>query len=77
MLFNDDLELITYANELCNRLGLDIISTVGVIAFAMELYEHKMLSKKELEGIELTWGNTSAVIKLIKKIGTKEEISKL
>jgi len=36
---NDNLKAIAKANELCNRYGLDTISTGATIAFAMECYE--------------------------------------
>lgn len=36
----DDLEAITEANYLCNKLGLDTISAGGTIACAMELNQH-------------------------------------
>jgi aldehyde:ferredoxin oxidoreductase len=73
----NDLEAIAYAADLCNRYGLDTISTGGVIAFAMELYEHGLITKDDLDGIELTWGNAEAVIEMIKKIAYKESIGEL
>lgn len=73
----NDLEAIAYAADLCNRYGLDTISTGGVIAFAMELYEHGLITKDDLGGIELTWGNAGAAIELIKKIANKEGIGEL
>lgn len=53
---NSNLESILYINNLCNQLGLDTISTGGVVAFAMECYENGLLSKKETDGLELSWG---------------------
>ena len=38
-----DIEAVCKANELCNRYGLDTISTGSVIAFAMELYERGLI----------------------------------
>lgn len=73
----DDLEAVAYSNELCNRLGLATISTGGVVAFAMELYEHDMLNAGELDGIRPEWGSAEAVIALIRKIAAKEGIGKL
>jgi aldehyde:ferredoxin oxidoreductase len=73
----NDLEAVAYAADLCNRYGLDTISTGGVIAFAMELYEHGLITKDDLGGIELTWGNAGAAIELIKKIANKEGIGEL
>lgn len=63
-----NLEAILHANELCNRFGLDTISLGDTIAFAMEAYEKGALSLDDTDGIELSWGNEDALIKLIKKI---------
>ncbi|MFH1180609.1 MAG: aldehyde ferredoxin oxidoreductase family protein, partial [Candidatus Bathyarchaeota archaeon] len=69
---NPDLELALRANDLCNQLGLDILSTVGCIGWAMELYENGLLSKEETGGLELNWGNPEAVITLIHQIANRE-----
>ena len=63
--FIDNLEAIAYANELCNKFGMDTISTGGVIAFAMEAYELGIITINDSDGIEITWGNEDAIIKLI------------
>jgi len=68
----DNLEAIAKANELCNRFGLDTISTGGVIGFAMEAYERGLISKKDTDGIDLTWGNEAAVLSLIEMIAAKQ-----
>jgi len=73
----DNLEAIAKANELCNRYGLDTMSTGGVIGFAMEAYERGLISKKDTGGIELKWGDGKAVIEMIKKIKEEEDIGKL
>ena len=64
----DDLRTIVKANELCNRHGLDTISTGGVIGFAMEAYDRGLITKSDTDGIELTWGNGSALIEMIEHI---------
>jgi aldehyde:ferredoxin oxidoreductase len=38
----DNLEVIAKANDLCNRYGLDTISTGAALAFAMEAYEPRV-----------------------------------
>lgn len=68
----DDLEGLCLANELCNRYGLDTISTGGVIAFGMEAYEKGLITREDTEGIELRWGKTEALIEMIKKIAQKK-----
>ena len=68
MCFNDDPEFVIKANDICNRYGIDTISTGTCIAFAMECYERGIISKKEIDGIELTWGNTSTMLAMLNKI---------
>ncbi|MDW8045122.1 MAG: aldehyde ferredoxin oxidoreductase family protein [Nitrososphaerota archaeon] len=69
-----DLETVAKANEMCNRYGMDTISVGGIIAFAMECYEKGLLEKKDVEGIELCWGNGEAALELIKLIGERKGI---
>lgn len=68
----DDLPAIAKANELCNRFGLDTISTGGVIGFAMEAYQRGLISKKDTGGIELDWGNQKAVFSMIEMIAARK-----
>ncbi|RII00245.1 aldehyde ferredoxin oxidoreductase [candidate division NPL-UPA2 bacterium Unc8] len=70
----DNLEAIMLLNDLCNRAGIDTISTGGVMAFAMECYEVGLLTKTDMDGIQLTWGNADAAIALLKKIISREGI---
>lgn len=69
---NDNLESIAKANDLCNRFGLDTISVGATIAFAMECYEKGIITKGDTGGIELTWGNHEAMIKMIELIGGRK-----
>jgi len=69
-----DLNAISYANMLCNAYGLDTISTGVTIAFAMECYENKILTKEDLNGLELKFGNADAVVKLVEMIAKREGI---
>jgi len=74
---NDDLMSIFRVNDLCNRAGMDTISAGGTVAFAIECYENGILTKDETDGLELTWGNASAIIELTKKIINREGIGDL
>ncbi|MDZ7671794.1 MAG: aldehyde ferredoxin oxidoreductase family protein [Halanaerobiales bacterium] len=60
------------AIDLCNRYGMDVISTSEVISFTMELYEKDILSSEEVDGLKPTWGNAKAVLTLIEKIKNRE-----
>jgi aldehyde:ferredoxin oxidoreductase len=72
MLLIDDLPGITYAGHLCNRYGLDTISTGTTIAFAVYLFEKRVLKLADTDGMELKWGDIDTVIKLIEKIARRE-----
>ncbi|MCD6483567.1 MAG: aldehyde ferredoxin oxidoreductase family protein, partial [Candidatus Odinarchaeota archaeon] len=67
-----DYGAIIYANELANKYGMDTISLGDTIAFAMEAYEKGILTKKDTDGLELTWGNDDAYIELVKKTAFRE-----
>ncbi len=72
MCLNDDLNSIFELNDMCNRSGLDTISAGTAIAFAMECYEHGIITKADTDGIELTWGNANAIITMTDKMIRRE-----
>jgi aldehyde:ferredoxin oxidoreductase len=73
-LLNEDIESLIKLNDLCNRLGLDTIGCGGLCAFAIECFENKIIDQTQTDGLELTWGNTEAIITLVEKIGKAEGI---
>ncbi|MHA1803511.1 MAG: aldehyde ferredoxin oxidoreductase family protein [Promethearchaeota archaeon] len=77
MLLNSDLFSIFKINDLCNREGIDTISTGATVAFALECYEKGILTKEDTDGLELTWGNSEAIIKLVNKIINREGIGNI
>ena len=72
MCLNEDLESIIKLNDICNRYGLDTISAGATISFAIECYENGIISKKDTDGIELTWGNSEAIVNMTEKLARRE-----
>lgn len=70
----DDLGAIAKGNELCNKYGMDTISTGVSIAFAMECFEKGIINFKDTDGINLIFGNSEAMLKMIEKIANREGI---
>ncbi|HCC32809.1 MAG TPA: aldehyde ferredoxin oxidoreductase [Clostridiales bacterium] len=70
----DDLEAVARANELCNRLGLDTISTGAVIAFGMEAVEKGLLSRTDAGEVDLRWGSADGVLRAIEAIAYRRGI---
>lgn len=73
----DDMAAEAKGNELCNRLGLDTISTGGVIGFAMEAYERGLITKKDVDGIDLSWRNKEALFTMIEQIAERRGLGDL
>lgn len=67
----DNLEAIARAYHTCNDLGVDIISCGVTLACAMEMFEKRILSDKDI-GTNLNFGNGQAMVELVRKIGYRE-----
>jgi aldehyde:ferredoxin oxidoreductase len=72
-----DIELVARANELCNELGLDVISTAGTVAFVMECVEHGLLGPADLDGVDLRFGNGEALLEAIPRIAERQGVGEL
>src|SRR5512137_1506442 len=68
----DRLDAIIEAMRIVNEYGMDGISIGVVVAFAMDLYEHGVITKEQTDGIDLKFGNAEALIQIIHKIGKRE-----
>jgi aldehyde:ferredoxin oxidoreductase len=68
-----DLDSIIAADNLCDRLGLDTMSTGVTIGFAMELYEKGLLTRDDLSGYDLKFGNHEAMYDAITEIAYKKD----
>jgi aldehyde:ferredoxin oxidoreductase len=73
----DDAAAILKAQEECCQLGLDIDNTAGVIAWAIDCFQNGILSKKDTDGLELTWGNHGVIVQLLRKIAYREGFGNL
>jgi aldehyde:ferredoxin oxidoreductase len=70
----DDLYTIIKANEICDRLGLDTITTGNVIAFLMYLSEKKInTTKKYKNKLKIRFGEEEAISETIQKIAYRRE----
>ncbi len=77
LLMNRDVDTIFQLNEILNRAGMDTISAGSVVAFAMECFEKGVLTIKDTGGIELKWGNSHAIVRLIEMMINREGIGDL
>ncbi len=75
-LWINDQEFIIKMNDLCDRYGMDSISTSNVISFAFRLFELGYLTEKDTGGLKLIWGDIKAVEKLVHDIGQTKGFGK-
>jgi len=68
----DRLDAIIEAIYQCDYYGMDGISMGGIIGFAMDCYEHGILTKKDTDGLDLRFGNAEALVEMVKRIGSRK-----
>ncbi len=69
---NNDLESIIKCNDLCNDYGMDTISVGATVAFAMECFEKGLITLQDTDGLDLRWGNATAIVALVEKMSRRE-----
>ncbi len=72
-----DVAFILKAHSLLNDYGLDEKDAASVVAYVIECVEAGILGKKDLDGLEITWGDCDAVLKLIEMIVGRRGIGDL
>jgi len=72
-----DIHAIAKANELCNTYVLDTISTGMAISFAMECFEHGLLTLDDTNGLKLRYGNVEAMLTVIEWIAQRKGVGDL
>jgi aldehyde:ferredoxin oxidoreductase len=69
---NNNLESILKASDICDRYGIDTISAGAAIALAIECYERGLITKKDTDGVEMTWGNHKAIVAMTEKLAQRQ-----
>ncbi len=70
----NDLKPISVAHQICQQYGMDTISAGVTIAWVMECYERRLIDKEQLEGLEMNFGNSENMLKLLEKMCLMEGI---
>ena len=70
----DDLQFTLKTNAFLNRMGMDSVSSGEAIGWAIECIEKGLLTRDDFDGLDLRWGNTEAIEKLLTMIVKREGI---
>jgi aldehyde:ferredoxin oxidoreductase len=68
----DDPKVVSIANDMANRYGLDTISTGAMVGFAIECFEKGYISTEETDGMEYKWGDAKTLFALTEQIGLRK-----
>ena len=68
----DRIESVIRLNNICNDLGLDTASTGSAIAWAMELYQRRLITREHTGGLDLSWGNAEVAEQLLFMLARRE-----
>lgn len=69
-----DPDVVLEINFYCDTYGMDTISVGTTIAFIMECYEMGLVTKEQMDGLELNFGNVDAALALLHKMARAEGI---
>lgn len=59
-------------SEFYDLLGVDSGTAGAAMGLAFECYEKGLITKKDTDGLELTWGNVDAAMRLLEKLVRRE-----
>jgi len=74
---NTELGAVVMLGKEVDRLGIDCNEASWTIGWVMECYEKGVFSKKDLDGLDMSWGNVEAVKEMLNKIANREGIGDL
>jgi len=71
---NADMEVGVAASNAVNRLGMDCITAAEIIAWLMECRHEGIITDKDVDGIDLSWGSKEAILELPEIIARRKGI---
>jgi aldehyde:ferredoxin oxidoreductase len=74
---NSYIPAIFKLNNMGNQYGIDHIEFGQAMATVMEWYEKGIVSREDLDGIDLTWGNHEGMVEMMRKVAYREGIGYL
>ena len=69
----DQIAAFILSNEV-DRLGMDTNHAGWLIAWLMECYEKELITKDDIDGVDLCWGNVEGAMAMLQKIALRQGI---
>jgi len=61
-------------SNVTDRLGLDLNEASWLVGWVMECYEKGLLTRNDLDGLDMQWGNVEGALTLLDKISRREGV---
>ena len=74
---NTDPGAMVMLSNLTDRLGLDVNESGWTTAWVIECYEKGLLTRNDLDGLDMRWGNVESIQAMLEKISRREGIGNL
>jgi len=68
----NDFEALCKIHLTCDLYGLDAISAGLTVSWAMEAHERGLLSKEDLDGVDLRFGDVEAILEALRRMAHRE-----
>ncbi len=72
LLMNKDVVGAFVLSNDVDRLGFDLNEAGWLISFVMDCFDRGILTKKDTDGLDMSWGNVEATRALLKKVATRQ-----
>ena len=66
-----DRDAVIRASHYCDEAGMDTVSAGATIAWAMECFERGLLTLEDTDGLDLRFGNASALLECLELIASR------
>ena len=73
----DNLPAIWACKNVSQRLAIDYVTVTGVIKFVMDLLENGIITREDIDNIDLRRGNEDAIMEIMRKIAYREGLGDL
>lgn len=68
----DNFEALCHIQMMCDLYGLDALSAGLTVSWAMEAFERGLLTKRDLDGLELKFGDVDATLEVLQRMAFRE-----
>jgi len=72
-----DPQAILEENFYCDTYGIDLISFATCTAFIMECYQRGQITREDMGGLDLAFGNSQAALELLHQMSRGDEFGKI